>query len=153
MPSPFVKSLAKTSGKSEQEIEALWNKAKQITTETLGVPEDQFEDKEYAYTVGIVKQMLGVKEEVLDPTAFLTSELSAKEYVETVTTSSSFPKLSKDHVIPPKKEKPDKDKEDDKEKEEKDFYSRVLRKEELEDQDETEWERNSKVVWDDSMFK
>lgn len=105
MPSPFVKSLAKTSGKSEAEIEKFWKKAKEITSDTFNKKEADFGDKEYAYTTGIVKQMLGMKEEVLDPTTFLESDLTAKEYIEAVT-SSAFPSLDK-HLIPPEDEDTD----------------------------------------------
>lgn len=103
MASPYVKKIAKETGKSEKEIESFWDKAKGIASDTLGTPEDKFGSKEYAYTVGIVKNMLGIKEDVLNPTKFLESEYSAKEYIETIT-SSSFPKLTKDHIIPPEKD-------------------------------------------------
>jgi hypothetical protein len=102
MPSPYVKSLSKETGKPESEIEKLWSKAKDITSDTFNKKEKDFEDKEYSYTVGIVKNMLGIKEELLDPSKFLNSDLSAREFIETVT-SSSFPSLDK-NLIPPEED-------------------------------------------------
>lgn len=98
MPSGYVKNLAKETGKSEAEIEKLWKKAKGITSETLGTKESDFGSKEYKYTVGIVKNMLGVKEELIDPSKFLNSDLGAKDYLESVVVSSNF---SIGNVIPP----------------------------------------------------
>lgn len=98
MPSAYVKNLAKETGKSEAEIEKLWKKAKEITSETLGTKESDFGSKEYKYTVGIVKNMLGVKEELIDPSKFLNSDLGAKDYLESVVVSSNF---SIGNVIPP----------------------------------------------------
>lgn len=90
MPSAYVRNLAKETGKSTAEIEKLWKKAKEITAETLGTKEADFGSKEYKYTVGIVKNMLGVKEEIIDPSKFLNSDLNAKEYLEAVLVSSNF---------------------------------------------------------------
>lgn len=87
MPSPYVNSLAKETGKSVSEIEKLWNKAKEISSDTFGKPEKDFGAKEYKYTVGIVKNMLGLDEKVLDPSFFLNSDKSAKEFIETVTSA------------------------------------------------------------------
>lgn len=99
MPSPYIKSLARETGKSETELEKLWSKAKEITSDTFNKKESEFGEKEFSYTVGIVKNMVGIKEEVLNPSKFLESTLSAKEFIETIT-SSSFPSLDKD-LTPP----------------------------------------------------
>ncbi len=105
MPSPYVNKLAKETGKSVSEVEKLWDKAKEITSDTFGKKEDDFGSKEYSYTTGIVKNMLGVKEELLDPTKFQDSKLSAKQFIEEVMSSNQF---DIGNVIPPKevKEKP-----------------------------------------------
>ncbi len=101
MPSPFLKSLAKEIGKTEKELEQYWNKAKEITAETFGKKEDDFGTKEYKYITGIVKNMAGVKEEVLDPSKFIESDLSAKEFIETVVSAD----FSIGNVYPPEEEK------------------------------------------------
>jgi len=105
MPSPYVNKLAKETGKSVAEVEKLWGKAKEIASDNFGKKEDDFGSKEYSYTVGIVKNMLGVKEEILDPTKFQDSKLSAKEFIEAVMASGQF---DIGNVIPPKEatEKP-----------------------------------------------
>lgn len=90
MPSPYVNKLAQDTGKSVAEIEKLWNKAKSITADTLGKAEADFGTKEYKYTVGIVKNMLGVNENVLDPSIFLRSGKSAKDFIHETVTSASF---------------------------------------------------------------
>lgn len=97
MLSPYIRSLVKLSGEPEEKIEKLWKEAKKISMDTFGKKEEEFEDKEYSYTIGIVKQMLGIKEEILDPSKFLESDLSASDYLETVT-SGGFPSLNKNIV-------------------------------------------------------
>lgn len=64
MPSNIVKSFAKKSNKSEQEVEELWDKAKSIAAES-GHKED------YDYIVGILKKMLKINESFID---FLNSQ-------------------------------------------------------------------------------
>ena len=98
MPSPFVNQIAKTYGKSSAEAESLWTKAKEIASDTLGIPEDKFTSKEYAYTSGIVKNMLGIKEELNDPEIFLSSKVGVREFIETVVSSS----FNIGTIIPPK---------------------------------------------------
>jgi hypothetical protein len=60
MPSNYIKSLADKLGKSEEEIENKWKKAKKIAKDE-GM--DEGTDEFYAYVTGIVKKMLGLKEE------------------------------------------------------------------------------------------
>lgn len=90
MPSPYINKLSKETGKSVDEIEKLWAQAKEITSDTFGKPESDFGSKEYKYTVGIVKNMLGVNEKILDPTIFLSSGKSAKEFIHETVTSANF---------------------------------------------------------------
>jgi hypothetical protein len=59
MPSNIVKSFAKKTNKSEQEVEKLWNKSKQIAVDS-GHKED------YEYIVGILKKMLKINESFRD---------------------------------------------------------------------------------------
>ena len=90
MPSPYVSKLAKETGKSVAEIEKLWSKAKKIASETLGKSEDDFGNSEYKYTVGIIKNMLGLNENLLDPSIFLKSGKTAKEFIKETVTSANF---------------------------------------------------------------
>jgi hypothetical protein len=55
MPSPMIKKFADETGMPEKEVEALWDKAKDIAKEN-GREED------YAYIVGILKKMLKLEE-------------------------------------------------------------------------------------------
>lgn len=58
MPNNIVRSLAEKSGRSIEEVEELWKKAKAITTHKLGVTEgEQF----YKYATGILKNMLSLR--------------------------------------------------------------------------------------------
>lgn len=84
MPSPYIKTLSKETGKSEKEIERVWKKAKEITSEEFGKNEDDFSKREYSYAMGVVKRMMGIDESIIDPTYFLESDLSAKDYIETI---------------------------------------------------------------------
>lgn len=55
MPASIVTSFAEKTGKSVQEVEKLWDKAKEIAKEE-GEPEN------YAYITGILKKMLKINE-------------------------------------------------------------------------------------------
>ena len=55
MPSNIVKSFASTTGKTEKEVDDLWNKAKEIAS-------DEGHAEEYDYIVGILKKMLKINE-------------------------------------------------------------------------------------------
>lgn len=112
MPSAYVRNLAKETGKSTAEIEKLWKKAKEITAETLGTKEVDFTSKEYKYTVGIVKNMLGVKEEIIDPSNFLKSDMNAKEYLEAVLVSSNF-SIGSMHGPPPEEDEVEEETDED----------------------------------------
>lgn len=57
MPSSIVLSFAKQTNKSVEEVEELWNKAKEIAKE-------QGQENNYAYITGILKKMLGLNENV-----------------------------------------------------------------------------------------
>lgn len=97
--SPYVRELAKETGKSTKNIQRLWDKAKEITVETYNVAEDDFSSREYEYTKETVRNMLGISESVIDPSFFLNSDLSAEQFIETVT-SASFGNIGPD-VNPP----------------------------------------------------
>lgn len=61
MPSNVVKSYAEKTGKSEAEVEKLWDKAKeQVSKEYEDVEKDS--DQYYSLVTGILKNMLGLKE-------------------------------------------------------------------------------------------
>ena len=64
MPSNIVKSFAKKTGKSEKEVERLWNKAKKIVSNEYNVKEGN--DKFYALVTGVLKKELGLKESFED---------------------------------------------------------------------------------------
>lgn len=90
MPSGFVRKLSKETGKSVREIEKLWDRAREIASEEFGKNPDAFGSKEYAYMNGIVKNMLGLDEERINPANFLKSEKSAKEYIKETLSSGNF---------------------------------------------------------------
>lgn len=102
MLSPYIKNLAKELGKPESEIEKLWQTAKRHISEKSGKDEKDFGATEFSLASGTIRGLLEKKEEVLNPTPFLTSPMSAKEFIETIT-SSSFPSLNK-NLVPPDEE-------------------------------------------------
>lgn len=69
MPSNIVKSFAEKTGKSESEVERLWNIAKDEVGKK-GIPEDS--DRYYKIVTGILKRMLKIDEES-SPTITTTS--------------------------------------------------------------------------------
>lgn len=70
MPANIVKSFADKTGKSEQEVDKLWNKAKEVAVEAG-------EAENYAYITGILKKMLGLNE-TISFREFLNQELQTK---------------------------------------------------------------------------
>jgi len=58
MPSNIVKSFADKTGKSIEEVESLWQKAKEIASEKFEEDDDRF----YPMVTGILKKMLNLKE-------------------------------------------------------------------------------------------
>jgi len=60
MPDNIVKSFADKSGKSVDEVETLWDKAKKITKDQYDVDVDS--DRFYQITTGMLKNMLGIEE-------------------------------------------------------------------------------------------
>lgn len=59
----MIKSFAKKSNKSVQEVEKLWNKAKAIA-------KSEGKDENYAYITGILKKELGMNESIQDNTFY-----------------------------------------------------------------------------------
>jgi len=55
MPIDVIKSFSKKTGKSVNELEKLWKKAKAIAKE-------EGHEEEYDYIMGIFKKMIGIKE-------------------------------------------------------------------------------------------
>lgn len=117
MPSPYVKNLVKDTGKSVSEIEKLWDRAKKISAEEFGKGEDSWGSREYSYTVGIVKNMLGIREELLDPQDFLNSDLVALDFLKEVTVSGQF---DVGNVVPPDDEKEEEEEEEELDEKKKD---------------------------------
>jgi len=96
MPANVIKSFAQETGKSAEEVEKLWDKAKEIA-------KDEGQDENYAYITGILKKMLKINETVLSgdlgthpDTALFKSpkkkkkRMSFKEYVLTTDQTDTF---------------------------------------------------------------
>lgn len=62
MPAPVIASFADKSGKSKKEVERLYNKAKDIVDKQYEVETDS--DEYYQIVMGVLKQMLGISEEI-----------------------------------------------------------------------------------------
>ena len=92
MPTPVLKDLAKKWGVKLDKLEKYWDEAKKITQDEFNKKEKDFTDKDWAYTMGIVKNMAGVKEKVIESTtlSFLESDKSAKEFFSEI---SFFPTI------------------------------------------------------------
>ena len=61
MPNATIKSFADKSGKSVDEVEELWQKAKRITDKVESIEKDS--EQYYAYVTGIVKNMLNIEDD------------------------------------------------------------------------------------------
>jgi len=82
MPSPYLTKLSNELDIPTEELESKWSEAKKATSETFGVAEGDFAEREYAYATGIVKNMLGITESYIKQ--FLASELPAKDFAKAV---------------------------------------------------------------------
>lgn len=82
MPNNIVKSFAQKTGKSEAEVEKLWDQAK-AEAEKADV------DDVYAYTVGILKKMLSIKENV-DMTKQEERRALTRQFVQKVADGQNF---------------------------------------------------------------
>lgn len=82
MPNNIVKSFAQKTGKSEAEVEKLWDKAK-------AEAEKADTDDVYAYTVGILKNMLSIKENV-DMTKQEERRTLTRQFVQKVVDGQKF---------------------------------------------------------------
>jgi hypothetical protein len=83
MPAASIKSFASKSGKSEAEVERLWNKAKERAKE-------QGHTEDWPYIVGILKTMLGMNEETEVPVALLEQE-GGGATTASATTTADYP--------------------------------------------------------------
>ena len=66
MPNNIIKSFAEKSGKSIEEVEALWDKAKRITDKEYIKKDGQNDDRYYSIVTGIVKKMLKIEESTIE---------------------------------------------------------------------------------------
>lgn len=82
MPSPYLISFSKESGIPINDLLPKWEEAKKITSEMFGKAEENFEDKDYRFSVETLKRMSGLDENFLDPMKFVESGKDAKAYVE-----------------------------------------------------------------------
>ena len=60
MPANIIVSFAQKTGKSEAEVEKLWNQAKAEADKNDNLEKDS--DRYYAYVTGILKKMLSIDE-------------------------------------------------------------------------------------------
>lgn len=60
MPVSVVKKYAEIYGVPEEEMEAVWNEAKEVTRKKFKLPKDdsKWEDEHWAYTMGVFKRMV-----------------------------------------------------------------------------------------------
>lgn len=89
MPSKTVISFAKKTGKSVKEVEKLWNEAKEVASDTFGKSEEEFSSKEWSYTIGVLKNMLGLDESKLMLESFLSTEKSFDDFIVETQSSGS----------------------------------------------------------------
>lgn len=86
--SPYVKKLAEQTGKDENKVAEIWKKAKNQIAQGKGITLEDFRKDDFELAEQEAKRALGLDETILDPSSFLTSEKSAKEYIETVVSAN-----------------------------------------------------------------
>ena len=117
MPIQMIKNFAYEMDMPVEEVEKLWDKAKEIAAKKFNKPSYKLDDKEFSYATGVLQNMLSVDEitEVIDDEysdidyevglfetglaeSFLCSGLSIQDFMEEVsgaaTTSSSFASIT-----------------------------------------------------------
>ena len=108
MPISIIKSFAKKTNKTSQEIENLWKRAKK-EAKAMGM------ENKYGYTVQILKNMLGLDESLSD--MFLKSNKKFNEFYEEII-SSDLGDLPENPPIGSFKKRKKKDNDEEEENEE-----------------------------------
>ena len=72
MPASIVKNFSNKTGKSEEEVEKLWNQAKEIVKKDYPKVKET-DDNFYQIVTGILKKMLGMTEDVAAPAMTTTT--------------------------------------------------------------------------------
>ena len=105
MPSNIVKSFADKTGKSEAEVEKLWDKAKGITTKQYPDVKES-DDNFYALTTGILKRMLRVEESLMFTEESIISDsiMFAEDMIQKETILDSMPQSESKKVYLKKSE-------------------------------------------------
>ncbi len=147
MDRPFIKKIIKDTGRTYEELDPLWQKAKKIIIEKFSVKENDFELDHYSEISGIVYQILDIKEHGDDPSYFLKSSLPIDQYLEMMTSSAFAGVLDGD--ISNSDELKSEDSDDIKDEEFKMKTGSSNKKEEEEEEGEEEKENDD----DDEEFK
>jgi len=90
MTNPWIKKIQKQTGKSEEVVAALWEKAKEIASDSFNLIEDSFSEKQYKYAYQTVINMLEKKDKRVRPIDFIESSKGAKEFIKELVTSDQF---------------------------------------------------------------
>jgi len=79
MPNNIVMSFADKTGKSEEEVEKIWNKAKILVKKQYDISDE--DEKFFKLVTGVVKKVLKIKEEEFStaaPTSTATGQYAPK---------------------------------------------------------------------------
>ena len=95
MPNNIVTRFARRTGKSVKEVERLWNDAKEVTADSFGKKEKDFTEKDWKYTVAVLKNILGIEGRISKMTgkkknlfeSFISSEKTFDDFYEEMQTS------------------------------------------------------------------
>lgn len=116
MSNPFLLDLQKKINLPLTVLEDKWEKAKQITSEDFGIDISEFSNKEWSYTMDILKKDLNINEKAELHLKFLNSDKKSRDFIKEeiekkktedaqVSTSLGHISSSLNQIIPPSEEK------------------------------------------------
>lgn len=114
MVSPYVKKISKETGMGTDEVKELWAKSKAAISEKVGKEEEEFSKADFESTEEHLYSMLGLNEYTTDPSKFLRSGKSAKEFIETMVSGNFQGSINPDDggIVPPEEEEEKSDEEE-----------------------------------------
>lgn len=115
MVSPYVKKISKETGRDIDEINELWAKSKAAISEKVGKDEEDFSKADFESTEEYLYSMLGLNEYTTDPSKFLRSDKSAKEFIETTVSGNFKGSINPDDggIVPPEDEEEESDEDEE----------------------------------------
>jgi hypothetical protein len=78
----IILDFSNKSKKSKSDVKKIWEKSIKLAEEFYGIKEEDFEDEEYEYARDVMKNLLGIKENIT--MKYIKSGKTLKEFIEDI---------------------------------------------------------------------